>query len=179
MIAFRHEKKVGPKKARRAGNQADTLAGDIAQNLVGIAIAVGLLWLAITSIGKMIIKHYQPERASYRTQLERLETIQENLTNFQQYVADQKARLESEQEAFEGLKEENARLKLIIEADQEKAKEYLAAIDDERNRILRNRWWFGFGRDILVSLTTLLLVGLISKIRHRKTGDAKPHPTED
>ena len=115
--------------------------------------------------------------ASYEVQLQRLSDADRSLRELGDFVAMQRAQLQSTQHAIAALKAEQTRLEPLVKANRVTVDALFAAQEARNANAQRRERWIGFGRGILTSLLASLLWYGASRLARRKRKGPTPSVT--
>lgn len=140
--------------------------------LVAISAA---MWLYGSYQKKQELEQTRIRNLSFSEQLDNLNTVQGSLNNLIQFVEMQKTKLKESEDVVNSLKNEQEKLKPVVEADR---KTVDAILELQAQRTQTNVWrerWMGFGLGILASMLASGIITVITYfVRKRRLPPSAP-----
>ena len=134
--------------------------------IFAVSMSIGALLGYATSF---VTEYFHKERKheiEFSSQLKTLDNVSNNLTTLQKFINDQKIKLFESEKAIKALKEEEKKIKPVIEADRET----IEAIFKLQAEISRRNVWFDRGIGFLLGVfSSLFATFIVGFFRNKKS----------
>ena len=131
-----------------------------------VLMLIASIILLFGSIWKAYDRATQPETISFEQQIESLNKVEENINILSEFIKSQKNNLQQTQRTLTELKEQQEKLKPVVEADKKLVEAILSTHADKQRE---NIWWeraVGFFIGVVSSLSAAVIISLYRRRTH-------------